>query len=66
MEFFKEHFMLVLPLLLLQLGLAVAALVSIAKNRKYKFGNTILWVIIVICVNIIGPIAYFTVGRAEE
>ena len=66
MEFLKEYWMFILPLIILQFSLAIAALVSIAKNRRYRFGNTILWIIIVVCVEVIGPIVYFTVGRTDE
>ncbi|MDR1014859.1 MAG: PLDc N-terminal domain-containing protein [Coriobacteriales bacterium] len=54
------------PLALIQIVLLVSALVSIFRHTSYKVGTRILWVVVVLLVNIIGPILYFVLGRAEE
>lgn len=54
------------PLAIIQFGLMIAALVSIFKHQEFKVGNQVVWIIIVIVVNIIGPILYFALGRKEE
>jgi hypothetical protein len=56
---------LLIPLLLVQLGLMIAGIVDLVKREKTK-GPKWMWVIIVVFVNIIGPIIYFVVGREEE
>lgn len=56
---------LLIPLFLIQLGLMIAALVDLIKREKTK-GPKWMWIIIVIFVNIIGPIIYFVVAREEE
>jgi hypothetical protein len=41
-------------------------LVHMLKHKKFRFGNQAMWIIIVVFVQIIGPILYFTIGRGEE
>lgn len=65
-EDLKEYLPFIIPLLVLQLGLMLAALISILKHKKYKTGNRALWVILSLLVSIIGPILYFVLGKADE
>lgn len=55
-----------LPIMLIQLALMLTALVHVLKHKNYRFGNQIIWVIIVVVFQIVGPILYFTIGRGEE
>lgn len=55
---------LIAPLILLQILLAVFALVHCLKQEETK-GPKWLWVIIILFVNILGPILYFVIGRKE-
>lgn len=61
----SDIFLLLLPLVILQLILTAVALVHIFKNDNYRCGNRVIWVLIVVLVNIIGPILYFALGRGE-
>jgi hypothetical protein len=54
------------PLALIEIGLLIGALVSIFRHTSYKMGTRVLWVLVVVLINIIGPILYFVLGRAEE
>ena len=56
---------LLIPLFLIQLGLMIAALIDLLKREKTK-GPKWVWILIVVFVNMIGPIIYFIVGREEE
>jgi len=56
---------LIIPLALIQIGLMVAALVHILKHDTYKTGNRLMWILICVCINTIGPILYFVIGRGE-
>ena len=56
---------LLIPLFLVQLGLMIAGIIDLVKREKTK-GPKWMWVLIVVFVNIIGPIIYFVVGREEE
>ncbi|MBI3241534.1 MAG: PLDc_N domain-containing protein [Chloroflexi bacterium] len=53
-----------IPIILLQLGLMIFALVDLSRREKTK-GPKWLWALVIIFVNLIGPILYFVVGREE-
>jgi hypothetical protein len=61
-----QYLPFLIPVAVIQLGLMVAALVHILRHDTYKAGNRVLWIIIVVIVNIIGPILYFTIGKGDE
>jgi len=60
-----KYLPLIIPLLLIQLGLMIAALIDLYKREATR-GPKWMWVVIIIFVNMIGPIVYFVVGREEE
>jgi len=66
MEIIMEYLPFLIPLFVIQLGLMIAALVHIFRHNTYKSGNRVLWVIISICVNILGPILYFVIGKGDD
>lgn len=66
MEFLQQNFALVLPLIVLQLILIVAALVNLFKTEKVRCLNVPIWAIIILCISIIGPILYFVFGRSQD
>lgn len=57
--------LLAAPIIVIQLGLMVWALVDLERRARVRGGNKIVWALIVIFVNIIGPVLYFLVGREE-
>jgi len=57
---------ILIPLAVIELALMIASLIHILTHRKYRMGNRVIWVIVCILINIIGPILYFTLGRGEE
>lgn len=52
-----------IPLIILQAVLTVTALVMILKQQTFKYFNKLVWAIIVLLLNTIGPIAYFVMER---
>ena len=64
-EEIMQYLPLLIPLAIIQLGLMITALVHAVKHRKFKFGNLTVWVIIILLVNIIGPVLYFVIGRDD-
>lgn len=54
-----------IPVALLELGLMVSALVHLLKRRRVKRGSVGLWVVIIVLINIIGPVLYFLLGRED-
>lgn len=56
---------LLIPIILIQIGLMVFALVDLIRRSKTR-GPKWLWVVIILFFNIIGPIIYFVIGREDE
>ena len=58
--------LLVLPLALIELGLLVYALVDLLKpDRRVVGGSKLVWGLVIVLVNVIGPLLYLVVGRRE-
>lgn len=53
-----------IPILIIELLLMLVALVSCIKSETK--GPKWLWIIIIIFLQIIGPVLYFVVGRKNE
>ena len=59
--------LLLLPVLVIQLTLIVLALRDLLKpERRVRGGSKLVWGVIIVLVNLIGPILYFLAGREEE
>lgn len=66
LEILREYLPFLVPLIILQFILAITALVHVLKNPKYRFGNKIMWIVVVLFIQIIGPVVYFAFGRGDE
>jgi uncharacterized membrane protein YdjX (TVP38/TMEM64 family) len=58
------HWPLVLPIIVLQLVLAVIGLFSLSKAEAVR-GPKWLWVLIIVFGNMLGSILYFVIGRKD-
>jgi ABC-2 type transport system ATP-binding protein len=57
---------LLVPLLLLQLALLIVAVVDLLRDdRHVRGGNKGVWAVVIVFVNVIGPILYFVLGRVD-
>ena len=57
---------LLAPIVIIQLGLMIAALFDLEKDeRRVRGGSKLVWALVIVFLNIIGPILYFTAGREE-
>ena len=65
MDDITKYLPLIIPLILIQLALMIAALVDVAKREKTR-GPKWMWVLIIIFGELLGPIIYFVLGRPEE
>ena len=61
-----EYLPFIIPIIIIEMILAITALVHVLKHPKYRFGNKTLWILIVLLIQIIGPIVYFVFGRGDE
>lgn len=66
MEQILTYLPLLIPVLIVQLALAITALVHVVRHPHYRFGNMPVWIIVVLFIQIIGPIVYFVFGKGEE
>jgi hypothetical protein len=58
---------LLIPIVVIQLGLMIAALVDLERDeRRVRGGSKLVWAIVIVFVNILGPILYFIAGREES
>jgi hypothetical protein len=60
----KVNWGLIAPLLALQILLAVVGLISLARTEQVR-GPKWMWVLLLVFGNLLGSIAYFTLGRKE-
>ncbi len=61
----KTQIALIIPVILLYLALLLTAIIDLTKKWNTR-KNPIIWLIVIIVINIFGPIAYFIFGRKEE
>jgi len=58
--------LLVIPLGLIELALAVVAVVDWARRKTYRALPRWGWFLVIIVVGIVGPTLYLALGRGEE
>lgn len=63
---FVEYLPFLLPILTAEVVLAITAFIHVLKHPNYRFGNKVMWSVIVLLVQVVGPIVYFLFGRGEE
>lgn len=64
-ETIMEYIAVLIPLMVLQVGLMVFCLVKIHRDGVGNL-NKLAWTLIVIFINMFGPIAYLIVGRKKD
>jgi hypothetical protein len=65
MEFLKENWQLLIPLILLEFILKAICLVDLSKRQRVLGGIKPLWALAILFINTVGPIAYLAIGRKE-
>ena len=60
----KQWLPLLVPVIILEFGLMIAALVDLIRREKTK-GPKWVWILVIVLVNLFGPIIYFLAGREE-
>ena len=55
-----------IPLIIIQVALAVIALVDLVKRERVRGGNKLVWVLVIVLVSTIGPIVYLLAGREDS
>jgi hypothetical protein len=65
LTFLRELLPLLVPLILLQLGLMIFALFDLSRHPRLR-GPRWAWILIIVFVNMLGPILYFLLAREDE
>ncbi len=55
-----------IPLIILQLALMIVAIIDLVRREHVTGNNKVVWIIVIVLVNIIGPIIYLVAGRKES
>ncbi len=54
-----------IPVIVLQVALMLVALIDLLRRERTR-GPKWVWLLVILFVNLFGPIAYFILGREEE
>jgi len=60
-----EFLPIILPIILLHLTLVIISILNISKTKKVKHLTIPIWIIIILFLQIFGPICYLFVGRVD-
>ena len=64
MENWNQWLPLLIPIVLLQLGLMIFALLDLIRRERTK-GPKWAWALVIVLINFVGPIVYLVIGREE-
>jgi len=62
----KEMLPFLIPLVILQFVLMIIALIDLVKREHITGTAKIVWLLVIIFVNLFGPIIYLAIGRKER
>ena len=62
----KEMLPFLIPVLLVEIALIVIALLDLVKREHVRGGNKVVWALLILFVQIIGPVVYLIAGRQEK
>ncbi|MDD3719571.1 MAG: PLD nuclease N-terminal domain-containing protein [Actinomycetota bacterium] len=54
------------PLVIIQLSLLIFALVDLLRRERVRGGSKLLWALVIVFINILGPVVYLLWGREAE
>jgi ABC-type transport system involved in cytochrome c biogenesis permease component len=61
----QQYLPFLIPVIIIQFALMISALVDLIRRPSVK-GPKWAWALVIVFVNLIGPIIYFVAGRKEE
>lgn len=65
MSVIEAYWQLILPFVIIQLILIVVAIVDLVRAERTN-GSKWIWLLVILFVNILGPIIYFIIGRRNS
>lgn len=64
-EFLAQYWQLLIPIVLIDFVLKIAALIDLIRREQVAGGKKWLWAIIILAINYFGPVIYLVLGRKE-
>ncbi len=64
-EFLIQHWPLLIPIVLINYVLVIAALVDLFRRERVLGNRKWVWAVLILFIQYIGPILYFVLGRKE-
>jgi uncharacterized membrane protein YhaH (DUF805 family) len=61
----NQYLVILLPLFIIQIGLMIFAIIDLIRREKVR-GQKWIWALVILFINVIGPIIYFLAGREDE
>ncbi|MBC2096107.1 PLDc_N domain-containing protein [Listeria welshimeri] len=61
----RTQIALIIPVIILHLALLLTAIIDLARNWQTR-KNPIIWLLVIIFINIFGPVIYLIFGRKED
>ncbi|MBF2567269.1 PLDc_N domain-containing protein [Listeria welshimeri] len=61
----RSQIALIIPVIILYLALLLTAIIDLARNWQTR-KNPIIWLLVIIFINIFGPVIYLIFGRKED
>ena len=66
MEKLMNYLPLLAPVVLIEIGLMLFALLDLIRRPRVRGGRKWVWALVIVLINFIGPIVYFVAGRQDE
>lgn len=66
MDTIIKYLPVLLPIIVIELTLAIFSFIHVLRHPHYKFGNKLIWSLVVLFIQFIGPVIYFAFGRGED
>lgn len=65
MQFIVKYWAYLLPILIIQITFQIIAIFDLLKrpNEEIRGGSKVIWIIIIVLFEILGPVIYFLFGR---
>ncbi|MEN8614079.1 PLD nuclease N-terminal domain-containing protein [Dehalogenimonas sp. THU2] len=66
LQLIKDLLPLLIPVIIIELVLLVIALMDLVKRKRVKGESKVVWALVIIFINLIGPIVYLVWGRHPD
>ncbi len=66
MEMTREMVLAVIPVVLLHIGLLIVSLKDLVSREKFRGLPKIGWIVVIVVINVFGPILYLALGRDRD